>query len=271
MSVKNLNDIECFIFDMDGTLNLGDTPIQGARELIAYLVNKGVAHYFFTNNSSKSPKQYVKKLNSLCIQNGGIRSIITSGNVTASYILSKVKRPKIYVCGTKALKRQLIGEDIEVTNNPNEKIDFVLLGFDTELDYKKLCILTDYIDSGIPFLATNIDDVCPIEGGKFLTDCGSMAKMVENATNVKPRFLGKPAKETVDFILKKTGINKDKIAIVGDRLYTDILTAHNGGLISIGVLSGEMTKKEINQSEVKPEYLFDSVLELLSELTKGEI
>lgn len=265
----NLKDIECFIFDIDGTLSLGETPIRGANDLISHLSDNGITHYFFTNNSSKNPNEYVKKLNRLGIKNNGTSSIMTSGDVTASYILKKADKPTVYVCGTKALKKQLEEAGVKITEKPDEKIDFAVLGFDTELDYDKITILTDYIDSDVPYIATNIDDVCPIESGKFLVDCGSIAKMIANATGKMPKFLGKPSRETVEYILKRTGISKEKTAIVGDRLYTDMMTAKNGSLISIGVLSGEMTKEDIDKSDFKPDLLFDSVYEILTELIKG--
>lgn len=267
---NKLKDMECFVFDVDGTLSLGNTPLRGAKELIAFLVNRGTAHYFFTNNSSKNPEDYVKKLDGMGIQNDGIKSIITSGDVTAAYMLEKERRPKVFVCGTDALKRQFSGKEIDVVEEPGQKIDFAVLGFDTELSYKKLRILTDYICEGVPYLATNIDDVCPLEDGKFLIDCGSMAKMIENATGQRPKFLGKPEKETVEYIISRSKKRSDKIALVGDRLYTDIMTAYNGGMVSVGVLTGEMTEEDIEKSDIKPDFLFKSVYEILCELKEEE-
>jgi HAD superfamily hydrolase (TIGR01450 family) len=265
---KTIKDIGCFVFDIDGTLCLGNTIIDGAIDLIDYLRQKRIPHYFFTNNSSKSPLKYVEKLDALGINNDGVDSILTSGNVTADYILKHANSPTVYLCGTNALKHQFESLGIKTVDCYGEKIDFVVLGFDTELDFKKLTVLTNYLIDDIPYIATNIDDVCPLEKGRYLIDCGSMAKMIGNATGKYPKFLGKPSKETVDFILSKTNMAKHKIAIVGDRLYTDMKTAVSGGVTAIAVLSGEMTMSDIEASDITPTYIFDSAKELLQELKR---
>ena len=114
----------------------------------------------------------------------------------------------------------------------------------------------------MPFLATNIDRVCPLEGERFLPACGSMAARITHATGVEPKFVGKPFAETVDFILDKTGVAREYTAIVGDRLYTDIKTAQNGGIIGIAVLSGEISYEDIERDDVQPDYILESVYDI---------
>ncbi len=263
---EKLKKIKAFIFDMDGTLWLGNQTINGAKETLGFLAEKSFAFFFFTNNSSKNPTEYVKKLKRLKLGRYQKKHIMTSGDVAAAYLKKQSPNPTVYVCGTKTLKAQLKKAGITVVNQYGRTIDFAVLGFDRELTYKKLTILTDYIMDGVPYLATNPDDVCPLEGGRFLVDCRSMAKMIENATGKVPVYLGKPEQPTIDYILSKTGLKPEEIAMVGDRLYTDIKTAQKAGMLSIAVLSGEMTRGDIEKSDVKPDLVYADVAEMLADL-----
>lgn len=261
--MEKLKKVKAFIFDMDGTLWLGSNRLNGAREIIGFLAKESFAFYFFTNNSSKSPKEYVRKIRRLGIGRIESNRIMTSGDVTAAYILSRAKKPRVFVCGTKALKKQLKSAGIRVVNRYGRAIDFALLGFDRELTYRKLTILTDYIMDGVPWIATNIDDICPLEDGRFLVDCRSISKMIENATGKTPIFLGKPQQPTVDYVLSATGLKPEQIAMVGDRLYTDIAAAIKGGMLGIAVLSGETKKADIEKSSIKPDLIFEDAAALL--------
>ena len=263
---KKLKQIEAFIFDMDGTLWLGNKTINGAKETIDYLSKHSFAFYFFTNNSSKNPKEYVKKFKTLGLGNIAQNRIMTSGDVTAAYINQRTKNARVYVCGTQALKRQLRKQGIRVEEKCGKAIDYAILGFDRELTFKKLTILVDYIMDGVPYLATNTDDVCPLEEGRFLVDCRSMAKMIENATGKTPIYMGKPEQATVAYIVEACGVPTEKIAVVGDRLYTDIATAKKGGMLGVAVLSGETTRADIEKRDMKPDLVYDDVAQLIAEI-----
>ena len=265
----DLNDIECYVLDMDGTINLGWDLIDGAADFIGILREKGIKFYFFTNNSSKSPLDYVDKLTRLGFEGMTRENIMTSGDVMIHYLKTACDDPKVYLAGTPELEKQFREEGIELLPDDTETADFVVQGFDTTYEYRKMEAVCRLVSEGVPFLATNIDRVCPIEGGKSIPDCGSMCKMVTHATGVEPKFVGKPFAETVDFILDKTGTAPERTAMVGDRLYTDIMTAVNGGICGICVLSGEVTYEEIVNSDVKPDYILDSVKDIYNELKKG--
>ena len=155
---------------------------------------------------------------------------------------------------------------IQLLPADTQAADAAVLGFDTTFDFQKADTICRLVSSGVPFLATNIDRVCPLEGGAFLPDCGSMSAMIEHATGIAPKFVGKPFAETVSFILDAAGTPPEKTAIVGDRLYTDIATAVNGGITGIAVLSGEISQQDIDASEIVPDYTFDSVAGILQEL-----
>lgn len=257
-----LKEIECFVLDMDGTINLGNTLIPGAKEYIECMQEKGIPFYFFTNNSSKAPLDYVKKLEKLGFTGMTRENIMTSGDVMIHYLKTHAKAPKIYLAGTRELEIQFRDAGITLLDADTQTADFAVLGFDTTFDFKKADTLCRLVSGGVPFLATNIDKVCPLEEGRFWPDCASMAKMITHATDVEPKFVGKPFAETVDYILAKTGSKKEKTAMVGDRLYTDVKTAVNGGIVGVAVLSGEISYQDIEEGDIEPDYILDSVYDI---------
>ncbi|MEA4853798.1 MAG: HAD-IIA family hydrolase [Christensenella sp.] len=262
----DLRDIECFVLDMDGTINLGDRLIDGAKEYIECMQEKGIQFYFFTNNSSKAPLDYVKKLERLGFQGISRENIMTSGDVMIHYLKTHKKNPAIYLSGTPELEAQFRGAGITLLPPDAQTADFAVLGFDTSFRFEKADTLCRLVASGVPFLATNIDRVCPLDGGRFCPDCSSMASMITHATGIEPKFVGKPFKETVEYILDQTGAKAEKTAMVGDRLYTDIKTAVNGGIVGIAVLSGEISYQDIVEGDVSPDYILDSVYDIYREI-----
>lgn len=252
-----IDKIECYVLDMDGTIYLGEQVIPGAKELLALFDEKGIRYCFFTNNSSKSPEDYERKLKrlGLCTH----PTVITSGDVTADYLHKTLgSAPLVYAVGTPALIAQLTRAGIRC----EETADCVLVGFDTTFDFTKATRAVTLLRQGAAFIATNVDAVCPLEGGKVLPDCASICAMLTHATGRQPTFIGKPFAPTAAYIQDATKLPAEKLAVIGDRLYTDMQLALENGMCAIGVLSGEMTISDIDRSEFKPHYLFNSVAEL---------
>lgn len=262
----SLQDIRCFIVDMDGTIYLSERPLPGARALLKLLDERRIPYYFFTNNSSHSADSYIEKLERLGFGAYPRGRIISSADVAADYILRAFgANARAYVVGTPALLGQLSSEGVECADE-NSIPDCLLVGFDTTLDYKKANHALELIRSGVPFLATNIDAVCPLDGGKVLLDCGSICSMLTHASGAEPKFLGKPFTETAAYIAKITEVPPEKTAVIGDRLYTDMRFAADNGMCSIGLLSGEMSLQDINSSGMKLDYVFSGAQELLDNL-----
>ncbi len=265
--MAELKDITLFLLDMDGTVNLGYDPIDGAKDFLCTLKEQGKNFIFLTNNSSKSASDYVEKMRSLgfpCEK----ENVFTSGMAAGMFLEENKKGSKIYVCGTQSLKNELKNYDVDMSET-GEDADTVLLGYDTELDYKKIRTVCDLLDGGADYYATNIDMVCPIEGGRYLPDCGSFADMFEQAVKRRPRFLGKPDRTMIDIIAKAQGVPYENIAMVGDRIYTDVKTGINAGVTSILVLSGETTMEDYKKSDVKPDYILDSVKDIYDAIKGG--
>lgn len=248
---------------MDGTIYNEDTLISGALEFFELLKEQGKDYVFMTNNSSKGKASYVEKLNRLGIQ-ATERNIASSVNATVMYLNEHKPKAKLYLVGTESLKQELTEEGFEIapTDYRGSDIDYVLLGFDTELNYEKVRGASYYVSRDYPYIATNCDLKCPVLDNKFVPDCGAIAKMIELATDRQPLFLGKPEHTMVEAVSKEWNTPIDKIACVGDRLYTDIAVGINAGATSICVLTGEATKEEISTSEFKPDYVFDTINEL---------
>lgn len=261
----SLQQIKCFVFDMDGTIYLSSRVIPGAKALLEMFDERGIPYFFFTNNSSRSPKAYIEKLDRLGFSSYKREKIITSGDVTTDYIKKTFgQNPSVYLVGTPSLHEHFESSGIKCVTD--EKPDCLVVGFDTTYNFEKASRAVDLLRDDVPFLATNIDAVCPLDGGDVLPDCASMCAMLTHATGRKPKFLGKPSFETAQFIKNKAGVNFDEIAVVGDRLYTDMHLAIDNGMCAIGVLSGEMTLEDIEKSEQKPNFVFESVADLHKKL-----
>ena len=188
--------------------------------------------------------------------------IINSGEVRVNYIKSKKENACVYVVGTPSLEEEFERLGMEVVKNKNKDIDFLVLGFDTTLNYEKLWDAHDLILDEVEYIATNPDYVCPLPGSKTMPDCGSMISLLETSTGKRPFVVGKPNTLMIDYVSKKTGISREKMALIGDRLYTDIKTAQKADITSILVLSGETGMKDLEESPQNPEYIFYFIKEL---------
>lgn len=265
--MDKLKEIDLFMLDMDGTIYHENELIPGALDFFHLLREQGKKYVFMTNNSSKGKVTYVEKLASLGIV-ATEECIASSVNATIMYLNHNKPGAKIYLIGTESLKTELINEGFEVVDVDYRKpdIDFVLLGFDTELTYNKLIGGCYYISRDYNYIATNCDLRCPVKDNKYIPDCGAIARMIADATGCMPKFLGKPDRVMVDAVSEKWGVPIEKIATVGDRLYTDIQVGINAGCVTICVLTGEATEAEINQTGIFPTYTFKSIKELYEAL-----
>lgn len=258
---QDIKNIECYLLDMDGTIYLSDELIDGAKDFIIELKKQDKKYIFMTNNSSKSKKTYLEKLEKLGIP-CTMENIFTSGEATAIHLKNSKDNPNVFLLGTKDLEEEFISSGINLVNGTDEIPDFVVLGFDTTLTYEKIWKACDYIRDGVTYIATHPDLNCPLAGGKMMPDAGAMIKMIEGSTGATPYIIGKPNKAIVDIISENLGISKSKMAMVGDRLYTDIMLGKNSDITSILVLSGETTSTDVSNSEIEPCYIFDSVKDI---------
>lgn len=249
-----------YVLDMDGTIYLGSRLFPETIPFLKRVKEHGKRYIFFTNNSSRSPETYVKRLNGMGIQ--ALREdIVTSGDVMIHFLKTHRPGKKVYLLGTPDLRRSFQEAGIPLTE---EMPDIVLLGFDTTLTYEKLERACHYIRSGAEFLCTHEDINCPTEYG-FMPDAGAMCALITASTGVAPKFTGKPHAEVLEILEAKTGICRQDMVAVGDRLYTDIALGARNGVSSVLVLSGETTMEDLARSEIRPTVVLPNIGSLETE------
>ena len=260
-----LRHVKYFLLDMDGTIYLDTTLFDGTLDFLDILRKQEKEAVYITNNSSKNTQAYVEKLARLGIQ-AEEKDFCTSVNATIFH-LNKVKPgARLVVLGTPALITAFKEAGFEIvteyTQDPAKRPDFAILGFDTTLEYNKLCVFCDYLADGVTYWATHPDMVCPMKEGRSIPDAGSFMLMIEGATGRTPSFVaGKPNHSMVEMVMEKMNLKQTEVAVMGDRLHTDIMCAKNAGVYSICVLSGEATLDDIAAlpEAAKPDYVFDSI------------
>lgn len=245
---------------MDGTIYLGSRLFPETIPFLKRVKEHGKRYIFFTNNSSRSPETYVKRLNGMGIQ-ASREDIVTSGDVMIHFLKTHRPGKKVYLLGTPDLRRSFQEAGIPLTE---EMPDIVLLGFDTTLTYEKLERACHYIRSGAEFLCTHEDINCPTEYG-FMPDAGAMCALITASTGVAPKFTGKPHAEVLEILEAKTGICRQDMVAVGDRLYTDIALGARNGVSSVLVLSGETTMEDLARSETRPTVVLPNIGSLETE------
>ncbi|HEY8423228.1 MAG TPA: HAD-IIA family hydrolase [Clostridia bacterium] len=255
---KRLQDAELFLLDMDGTIYLENQAIDGAAQAIQKLkcLNKKIC--YLTNNSSKSSEQYLEKLKRLGFD-AVKEEVVTSGKVAADYISRFYKNQSIYLFGTDELKQEFLSYGINLTENDP---DIVVIGFHTDMTYRELDLACKHIRQGKTFFATHPDKNCPALNG-FMPDVGSFLSLIYTSTGRRPsKIFGKPYKYMVNYINRKFSTKAQNIAMVGDRLSTDIKFANKFGMLSVLVLSGETDKEMLKKSSTKPDLVFNSIKDM---------
>lgn len=258
---SELKNKTLWLLDMDGTIYNEYTLIDGAMNLLERIEETGGKYVFITNNSSRSLGDYVNKVHRMEIK-ADESNFFTSGQATAMMLKKDYPGVRVYCQGTKSLVNGLREAGIDVTEEAEDDIGVILVGFDTELTSAKLEKTSRLlITRDLPYFATNCDLRCPVNFG-YIPDCGSMCQMLENTTGKRPVYIGKPKPDMVYKAMERYGCDREHTVVIGDRIYTDIPAGVNAGVCTICVLSGEATLKDIEAGDVKPDLVFNSVKEV---------
>ena len=279
MTDYNLGTIRAFLLDLDGVVYRGDTALPGAAEFIAALQARRVPFLFITNNSTRTPAQYVARLARL-----GLRvseeTVLTSALAAAAYLAGVAPHgAPVYVIGETGLRQALAEQGFLLTEN-HAVARYVVVGHDTTLTWRKLADATLALRRGVPFIATNPDRTLPTEEGQ-VPGAGVILAALEAASAVSPQVIGKPEKAIFRQALARLGdfgetsvssdfgefsraAGPERTAVIGDRLETDILGGHRAGLRTIGVLSGVATAQEFAQANPTPDWVFEDLADLLA-------
>jgi HAD superfamily hydrolase (TIGR01457 family) len=255
MNNEPLLNVKCFLLDMDGTFNLGDQIIDGSLYFIETLNELGKDYLFLTNNSSKHRRQYAEKITRLGLPIPE-EKVFTSGEATALYLQGERPSSSVYVVGTPALEEEFRLHGFQLEGNHPQSI---VLGFDTTLTYEKLWKLCDFVRAGLPYIATHPDFNCPTETG-YMPDIGAMIAFVHASTGREPDLVvGKPNRMIIDSVAQKLGLQISEMAMVGDRLYTDIALGKTSGITTCLVLSGETHPEDLTDSPHQPTHCFENL------------
>ncbi|MCR5560354.1 MAG: HAD-IIA family hydrolase [Bacteroidales bacterium] len=240
---QRISRIRHIVMDMDGTIYLGSKVFPFTLPFLEMLKKKGIGYSFLTNNPTRSPQDYLRKLSGMGIPCTP-EQMLTTSQAAVEYVqmhMPGVKR--VYVLGTASLQELFRSHGFVVTDeNDSAAPDLLVVSFDTTLVYPRLCKAAWWASHGVPYLATNPDRVCPTEEQTVLVDCGSIQKCIEHATGRRADVvLGKPDPTMLFDLEARLGLQKDEVAMIGDRVYTDIAMARNAGALPVLVLSGETT------------------------------
>ena len=256
-----LQEKKLYIFDMDGTIYLGGIVFDFAIRFINKLRGNGKRILFFTNNASHTSDFYLEKLTRLGFSPTQ-DEIMTSGDVTAEFLMRHRAGKSVYLVGTDELVNDYKARGINILTGDEKSADIVITSFDTSLTYKKLDDACRFVRNGAEYLSTHPDYNCPTENG-FIPDSGAIAAFVTASTGKVPTYFGKPYKETLEMIAEATGIKKEEMCIFGDRLYTDIALGKKHGVTSILVYTGETQPDDVaaaSEAE-RPDFIFPSLAE----------
>ena len=252
------------VLDMDGTIYRGGTLFACTRPFLARLRTLGLGYTFLTNNSSRSSRDYLAHLAHLEIATDPAR-LYTSANATVEWL--RAHQPatrRLFLLGTPSLAAELREAGFALTgDDPADEPDAVLVAFDTTLDYARLCRAAHWIARGRPFIATHPDRICPTDEPTVLVDCGAICAALEKATGRPPdKVLGKPDPAMLAGIRHRHGLAAGEIAMVGDRIYTDMAMAHAAGCLGVLVLSGETTAAEAGLAQPAPDLILPDLAAL---------
>jgi NagD protein len=230
------------VFDMDGTIYLGDKLFPATLPFLATLRQLGVGYSFVTNNCSRSRAEYVEHLREMGID-APADSVLTSIHATVHYLHEELPEARrLFVLGSPGGNEDLRIAGYEVVDDDP---DAVIVGFDRELTYDRLCRTAYLIRQGLPYVATHPDRVCPTDEPTVLPDCAAICALLETAAGRPPDAIpGKPRPAMIEEVMDRHGLKPDEVAMIGDRLYTDVRMALDAGVLAVLVLTGEASAAE---------------------------
>ena len=274
--LRRLRDIAHVALDMDGTIYKGGTLFACTLPFLTQMRALGIGCTFLTNNPSKSSADYLAHLKKMGLT-ATADALYTTTQATIDWL--RTERPgvrRLFALGTASMLTQFRDAGFVLTaDDPQDEPDAVVVGFDLTLTYARACRAAWWIKQGKLFVATNPDWVCPTDQPTVLIDCGSICAMIEKAAGRAPdKVLGKPDPTMLSGILQRHELRPHQIAMVGDRIYTDILMAHRAHALGVLVLTGEATAADAERAEQPPHLVVPSLAELgalLADARRGSI
>lgn len=261
---EQLRRIKHIALDMDGTIYKGGTLFKVTDPFLRLLKDLGIGYTFLTNNPSKSVNDYLAHLQTMGIH-ATADQLYTSAQATIEFLHEDWPAlRRLFVLGTPSMCEQFAAAGFVLLPDSAEEVpDAVVVGFDSTLTYPRLCRAAWWIKQGKPYFATNPDRVCPTDQPTVLVDCGAICAALEAATGRVPvAVMGKPDPTMIRGILHRHSLAPENLAMVGDRLYTDILMAHRAGVLGVLVLTGEATALDAMHHQPPPDLIVEDIAAL---------
>lgn len=250
-----------YVFDLDGTLYIGDELVPGARETLAALRAAGSEVAFLTNKPLDLPEDYAAKLTRLGVP-AQPREVVSSTDALVRYLGQHARGARLYPVAEPLISRLLAGAGFTLTDQSLEA-DAVIVSFDRTFDYAKLLGAYQAARNGARVIATNPDPYCPTPDGG-LPDCGAILAAIETAASVRAEaIVGKPSPHMAAVLLDRLGLPAGETLLVGDRLLTDMRMARDAGMASALVLTGATSATDAAAAATPPDYIIESVADLL--------
>ena len=264
---------EAYVFDMDGTIYLGDELLPGAARLVTELRRREIPVRFLSNNPTRDPDMYAAKLTRLGLPTG-VDDIANTVVTTVRWLMDHRPGAVVFPIAEEPLCRALAAAGIEISEDPS-RIDIVISSYDRKFDYRKLQIAFDAIwfHRRAELIETNPDRYCPFPGGRGEPDCAAITAAIETCTGTKKvASLGKPDPVMVEEALRGLDVTPADCLMIGDRLMTDVAMAADAGMASCLVLTGDSTLEESDAlpAHRRPTYVVDRVDELLPDTIWAE-
>lgn len=264
--------IDGFIFDLDGTIYLGEEPLPDVVETVSALRSLGKKVLFLSNKPLSSRQEYARKLASMGIP-AESEDVLTSSYVLAQYLAKYQPNLRYYVIGEEALRHELTNSGLLLVDefqgsDPKDVIevdgvDAVIVAFDRTLDYRKLNTAYQALVRGAHFYATNADKACPMPAGA-IPDAGATIAGLEHITGRKLELLaGKPSAIILEMALSHLQLPAESCMMIGDRLETDIRMGVDAGMRTAVVLTGVTQREDAERSSFVPDLVLASLAELL--------
>ena len=253
--------IKAVLLDMDGVVYRGETILDGVLEFLAWSEDMGIRLLYVTNNATKTPSMFVDKLAAMGIE-APPDQIITSAEATAGWMARNVPSgSKVQLVGGPGVWNAMITRGFQPANSP-QAADFVVVGMDFNLDYRKCAEATLAIAAGADFIATNVDSTFPSEEGN-IPGAGAIVALLQTASGVEPTVIGKPSPGMFEEALARLALQPHECLMVGDRYETDIEGAQKIGIWTLGIGTGVTSVEEFLGKDQPPNFVVQDMAEFL--------
>jgi HAD superfamily hydrolase (TIGR01450 family) len=257
-----------YAFDLDGTVYLGDELLPGAAETIGELRAAGARVVFVTNKPLHSASEYAEKLTALGIP-ASRDDVVTAVDALVAYLSIHHRGHRLLPIAERLLCDELADAGFTITTEPADA-DVVVVSFDRTFTYAKLLDAFRAVhEHGATIVATNPDAYCPTpEGG--LPDCAAMLAAIEASTGARAEaIVGKPSTYMASALLERLRVPPEDLAVVGDRLTTDVAMGQSVGATGILVLSGATTAEAVADDAIRPDYAIETLDQLTAAMRRG--